>query len=48
MAFRVKYQIKSKIILSNKTIEKIQIFNHSECNITFNYDRDLSQERYKF
>jgi hypothetical protein len=42
-----KYQIRSKIILNNKTIKQVQSFNYLGCNISFNYDRDLSQKVYK-
>jgi hypothetical protein len=46
MAFCGKYQIRSKIILNNKTIQQVQSFNYLGCDISFNYNRDLSQKVY--
>jgi hypothetical protein len=48
MAFCGKYQIRSKIILNNKTTQQVQSFNYLGCDISFNYNRDLSQKVYKF
>jgi hypothetical protein len=42
------YQIRSRIILNNKTIEQVQSFNYLGCDISFNYDRHVSQKIYKF
>jgi hypothetical protein len=39
MAFQVKYPIRSKIILNNKSIiEQVSNFNYLGCNVTYKYD----------
>jgi hypothetical protein len=43
-AFCGKHQIRSKVILNNKTIEQVQSFNYLGCDISFNFDRDLNQK----
>jgi hypothetical protein len=48
MAFCGKYQISAKIILNTKIIEQVQSFNYLGCDISFTYDRDLSQKVCKF
>jgi hypothetical protein len=44
----MKYQIRSKIILNNKTIEQVQSFNYLGCDISFSYNKNLSQKVYIF
>jgi hypothetical protein len=48
MAFCGKYQIRSKITLTNKTIEQVQSFHYLVCDISFNYVTDLRRKVYKF
>jgi hypothetical protein len=48
MAFCGEYQIRSKIILNNKTTEQAQSFHYLGCDTSFNYDKYLSQKIYKF
>jgi hypothetical protein len=43
MVFCGKYQIRSKVMLNNKTIEQIQNFNYLGYDISFSYDNDLRQ-----
>jgi hypothetical protein len=48
MAFRGKYQIRSKIILNSKTIERVQNFNYVGCDVSFNCGNVLKQKYTNF
>jgi hypothetical protein len=49
MAFQGKYQIRSKIILNNKSIiEQVTNCNYLGCNVTYKYDEYLNDKLSKF
>jgi hypothetical protein len=46
MAFCGNYQIRSKIILNDKTTEQVKCFNYLGCDISFNYDKRSAPKKY--
>lgn len=48
MAFKGTYPVRTKIIIDNRPIEQVSHFNYLGCDVSYNYDNDITNKLHKY